>query len=176
MRTALTDDQFSEQLDTFHSAFRMEVKAAYSVVGERRMYAKFLAGQPPTVDADDEYYRDWLEDVAKRTAAGATLIRVRISDQPPTEYQRFLRWSDHLNRDAGETIHYLNRAEALAKGIPAEPADPDWWILDDKRLLVITHDGTGRRIRAEIDTTDKALHQARSWRDLAIRTARKEPE
>lgn len=172
MGTVLGDESFFAQLTDFRrSAFRLETKPAYSVAGERDLYARFRAGLPPTVGPDDRYILDWFEKIAHLTRGGATLTRVRIVDDPLTEYQRFLQWFDRFNRHTGEVIHYLGRAAARAVTLPAGPTDPDWWLFDDERLVVVTHDRKGHRVRAELDTDATALHQARRWRDLAITAA-----
>lgn len=175
MKTALSPDQFAELFDSFeHSAFRLELQAEYSVTFERDLFDKFLAGnpEPPT----QEVFRAWYAKVADQVAAGITLERVRLVDEPPTGYQRWTRYMDRWNLEAGEKIHYLARSRAEEVGVTDAFAGRDFWLFDDQRLVTMTFDDEHRCVATELSTTETDLQRARSWRDLAIRTARGESE
>src|SRR5262245_44978292 len=88
-------------------AFRLEVLPAYSIPSEVDALVAFRQGRVPAVAPD---YREWLDLVARTTDGGRRIVRVRIVDVPPTEYQRFeLEWAYLLNVDAGESIRYITR-------------------------------------------------------------------
>ena len=175
MRTALTDDQWTEQFKIYErSAFRLELQPAYDVGLERDLFDKFVAGnpEPPT----QEGFRAWYAKVAEQAKRGITLTRVRLVDEPPTDYQRWTRYMDRWNREAGERIHYLNRSVAAAVGLTEAFGGRDFWLFDDQRLALMKFDDQHQCVQRELSTNEVDLHQARSWRDLAITTARGDNE
>lgn len=170
MKIALTDEQWTEQFKTYkRSAFRLELQPAYDVGFERDLFDKFLAGcpEPPT----QEGFRAWYAMVAEQVADGIALTRVRLVDDPPTDYQRWTRYMDRWNIEAGEVIHYLSRA-AAPTGLVEAFDGRDFWLFDDQRLVLMTFDAAHRCVLRELSTDDADLQQARSWRDLAITAAR----
>lgn len=54
MKTALSDDQFRQELGSYErSAFRLELQRAYAVGNERDLFDAFLAGRPePPITRD----------------------------------------------------------------------------------------------------------------------------
>lgn len=173
MRIALTDDEYFDQLATYEqSVFRLEQQPAYAVDFERDLFDKFVAGtpEPPT----QEEFRAWYAKIRAETSAGITFERVRLFDDPPTDYQRWTRYMDRWNIEAGEVIDYLRRDHATRAGITEAFAGRDFWLLDDARLMLMSFDDEHRRSITELSTEENDVHRARSWRDLAIRTARKE--
>jgi hypothetical protein len=172
MRRTLTDDEFRDQFTYQRSALRAELQPQYWVVGERAAFEWFLAGKPDPAP-EVEGTRAWLQAGEQRKAAGIQVARVRIHQDPPTDYQQWLRTLDKLYLAAGDQIHYLTTAQADRAGLLAVAAR-DWWLFDDDRLVVVTHDETGRRIHAELITDKPELNRARAWWDLAVHTTRGE--
>jgi hypothetical protein len=111
--TALTGEEFADQFRRFeHTAFRLELQRAYREPSEAETVAKFLGGDPePPTQVDG--LRAWFEQVAAQTREGKCIERVRVHEDPPTDYQRWERWIDRWNTEAGETIRYLTRPRAL---------------------------------------------------------------
>lgn len=166
--TALTQDQWAEQLRTFrYTAFRLELQPAYREDYETDTVARFLAGNPehPTASAG---LREWFAQVAEQSAQGKRVERVRIHEDPPTAYQRWERWIDPWNIEAGENIRYLTRARAHDIGLLPGAGPGDWWLLDSNRLMVMHFDAVGNRIRNELITDPAIVVQACAWRDVAI--------
>jgi hypothetical protein len=115
-----------------------------------------------------------MKQVAEHVGRGRTIGRVRIVETPPTSYQRWMRWMDKFNRGAGETIQYLTRRGAQEAGIiPGIGAD-DWWLFDDRRLVVMHFDGEGRRIQVEAIEDEPEVEKAIWWRAQAIAAANRE--
>ena len=178
MRRQLTDGapgtEFWEVLETFkHSAWRFEQQPAYFIGYEHEQFDAFLAGnpQPPTENKD---LGDWMTQVKRQTSEGKSIGRVRIVDEPITDYQRWMRWMDRWNREAGEVIDYLSRRRAREVGlIPAAGAE-DWWLLDDTKLVLMFFDEKFFRSRVELLVDEPEVVRARKFRDLAIRAAREE--
>ena len=151
------------------TAFRLEVQPFYMVEAELEPFAEFRAGSP-RVPTEVPYLAAWLDQIQEITAQGRRVERVRITDDPPNDYQRWGSWVSRWNVEAGETIHELDRAVARGAGLPLAY---DWWLFDEERLAVMEFDGQGRPLGGEIVTDDAAVLQHVAWRDLAIRLASK---
>jgi hypothetical protein len=172
MRTEIDDAEFWGQLRGFRrSAWRFEQQPAYAVDYEDGQFAEFLKGRPvPLPESPD--LADWLERVRDHTSHGRRMGRVRIVDNPITDYQRWLRWGDWWNVAAGETIQYLPRALARRGGLLPDAEGPDWWLLDDERLLLTYYDDQYQRTRVELAEDDPVVQQAREWRAVAVALAK----
>lgn len=174
MRKTITDEEFWRQLAGYErSAWRFEQQPMYHVGYERRQFDDFLAGhpEPPTKNRE---LGAWMAQVARQTSEGKTVGRVRVVDDPITDYQRWLRWVDRWNREAGETIDYLSRRHAREVGLIPAVGDQDWWLFDDRRLMLMHFDDIGRSVRVELLEDEPEIVKAREFRDLAIRAAREE--
>lgn len=176
MPTALTGDQLSAEVRGYSkSAFRMELQSAYAVGYERELFETFLAGNPQPPDKV-ESLQSWYRKVARDVAAGKTIQRVRIYDDPPTDYQRWTRWMVRWNLEAGEIIDNLSRSRAYEIGLLPDAGPGDWWLFDDARLVTITYDTDHQSIGIELTTEENLVQQARMWRHLAVRAAREVTE
>lgn len=102
------------------------------------------------------------------TAEGKQFSRVRVVEEPPTGYQRWMIWSGRWSIEAGEQITYLTRDMARQLAIPVAS---DWWLLDDERLLMMRYTPAGEIDTKEIITTPGIVTRHREWRDLAVRNA-----
>lgn len=172
MRIELTSDRYSQQFAEFkRSAWRFEQQPAYAVDYERSQFERFLAGRPDPPDANPDL-RSWFERVRWHASKGRTVGRVRIVDEPITDYQRWMRWMDRWNREAGETIDYLSRSRAREVGLLPMAGAQDWWLFDDERLVLMSFDPAGVRTRVELVEDELEVFGARSVREAAIRAAR----
>lgn len=164
----LTKAEFGTQLRTFrHTAFRLELQPAYQEPDEQDTLTRFLAGCPEPPTAVDSL-RAWFDQTAEATRQGKRIERVRVHDDPPTDYQRWERWIDRWNTDAGESIRYLTRKRAHEIGLLPDAGNVDWWLLDSNRLIMMRFDRHGLRIEDELVTDPAVVVQACTWRDLAI--------
>lgn len=176
MRRTLTDDgadsEFEQQFRMMtRSAWRWEQQPVYEVSGEQGNVNAFLAGHPED-PMDDPFVAQWMHQVAIETAAGKTIGRVRIIEEPPTDYQRWELWLDRWNTEAGETIDYLNRSQLAGVGRPSFAPDSDWWLFDDERLAVMHFDSAGVRIMVELLVGEPEILLALQWRDKLVAAAR----
>lgn len=172
MRRTLTDAEYREQFAYKRGARRVELQPQYWVSGERASFEWFLAGKPEPFP-EIEGMRAWLDNAAKRKTAGISVERIRVHQDPPTDYQRWLRLLDPPYLAAGDRIDYLTTRQADMAGLLGVAAR-DWWFFDDERLVVMTHDEEGRKIRSELITDEPELNRARAWWDLAVHTTRGE--
>lgn len=164
----LTGAEFSEALATFeHTAFRLELQPAYAEPSEAELVSAFLRGDPPPATTVPEL-RDWYAQVAAQVREGKRVGRVRVQEDPPTDYQRFERWLDRWNLEAGETMRYMTRQRAHQIGLLPNAGTTDWWLLDSTRLIVMWFDGEGHRIQNILTTDPADVIKACKWRDLAV--------
>jgi hypothetical protein len=165
MFAPITEDEFLAAVRGFRSsAFHFEDQPAYLIDIERADLERFLAGDP-VLPPDSDLWRPWLERVGRLKAEGKRITRVRILEEPPTDYQRWLLWATPWNEAAGEEIRYMPRSRAEHIGLPL---GHDWWLLDDERVLLTYFTPSGE-IRQKI-LSDKPgdVARYRIWRDLAV--------
>ena len=115
-----------------HTAWRWETRRAYGVAAESEALRAFLRGE----DVSDPG-RPWLALMRDLTAARKTVGRVRLVDDPPTDYQRFLLADVLDSVEAGEDIRYLQRTEAQRHGLP----EYDFWLFDSRTIGIFAFDG-----------------------------------
>lgn len=176
MRRTPTDEEFEQQFARArHSAWRWEQQPVYDMADERADIDAFLAGHP--VDPrGNPFTGPWLRQVAELTAAGVTIGRVRIVEEPPTDYQRWLRWVDRHNRAAGERIDYLTRSRYQEIGPPPFAPKADWWLVDDESLLIMNFAPSGQRTSIELLVDEPEIEMAVRWRERVIDEARRDPK
>lgn len=175
MRTEIDLQGYRRLLANYQrSAWRFEQQASYWLGYERAQFEKFLAGEPES-PADNPDLKSWFDRVRDWTAQGRTIGRVRIVDDPPTDYQRWMSWMDRWNRGAGETIQYLNRGAAREAGIIPQAGSGDWWLFDDQQLVLTSFDSEGRPVRYElVEKESSMIEQAIRWRAWAIAAANRQ--
>jgi hypothetical protein len=172
MREEIDDAEFWRQLDAFEvSAWRLEQQPAYEVDYEHGVFASFLAGRPVPPTESPEL-NDWMTLVRRHAEHGRPIGRVRVIDNPLTDYQRWLRWCDWWNTEAGETVRYLPRALALRGGLFPDAEGPDYWLFDNRRLMLTFYDDRRQRTRIELVEDDPQVQKAIEWRAVAIALAK----
>lgn len=146
--------------DTFtRSAFRLETLPAYDVGGdEAERLAAYRDGRP----RPERSVRTspWLARIASTTAQGKQWQRVRIVDNPLTEYQRYQLESYRESQAVGEEIRIVERAAVGDLG-------PDFWLLDegtpDRCAVVLHYDHNGRYQGADYYDGDR-VEELQVWR------------
>jgi hypothetical protein len=171
MRREITDEEFWQQLSSFErSAWRFEQQPTYDISYEEQQLADFVAGKP-LPPAENPELRAWLIQVERQRSEGKSIGRVRIVDEPLTDYQRWLRWLDGWWREAGEEIRYLSRRYAVDTGLLPASSTADWWLFDDDRLMLMHFDEHGVRTGVELLESEPEVVAARRFREAAVRTA-----
>jgi len=165
MGERLTGDDFNHLFRYFtDTAFRLEVQPEYTVSDEQESFREFLAGEPRPV-TEFPFYAAWLDKIRAAAAQGKRVERVRVLDEPPTDYQRWEMWSGQYNTAAGETIRYLPRSQAVAVGLPVTD---DWWLFDAQRLAVMRFSETREPLGGEIIADPDIVAQHCAWWELAV--------
>jgi Family of unknown function (DUF6879) len=165
MGQRLTADDFNNLFRYFTAtAVRLEVQPVYAVTDERESVDEFLAGEPRPV-TEFPFYAQWLDRIRTATAHGKRVERVRVLDEPPTDYQRWEIWSGQYNAAAGETIRYLRRSRALQIGVPVTD---DWWMFDSQHVALMRFAADGEPLGGEIVSDPTIVSRHRAWWDLAV--------
>jgi hypothetical protein len=163
----VTQDEYAGMFRECSDAFRIEGKRLYRTSpAEAEALAGFLAGNPQPPSAFP-VWQSWLDQVRTWTRQGKTIARVRIIDDPLTDYQRWSLWCARWHRDAGEDIRYLTREAANALGIPRG----DWQMFDDNRVVVMAFTASGEIAGKTLVTDPAVIRRYQTWRALAARHA-----
>lgn len=174
MRETITDEEFWRQLASFkQSAWRFEQQRTYDIGYEEQQFADFLKGSPQAPTENRELGA-WMKQIGRQVAEGKTVGRVRIVDDPITDYQRWMKWMDRWNLEAGEEILYLSRSYATETGLLSAAGTADWWFFDDRRLMLMHFDWRGVRVGVELLEDEPLVDEARVVRALAIKAAHEE--
>jgi hypothetical protein len=112
--------------DFEHTAYRLEVRTSYGIPEEDEPYRRFLEGDHPGL----QWFAPWLSLMGDVTGRGKRVERVRVIDEPPSDYLRFELWGTQYNLAAGEDIRYLARDQAAALDLPTY----DYWLFDSRIL------------------------------------------
>lgn len=141
----MTPESFGTQFDQFEEVVvRLETLPSYSVGGaeEERIQA-WRDGRPRPVRSVRTSV--WLARIATTTVMEAkSWRRVRIVDEPPTEYQRYQMQGYRESQAAGEQVLIVPRGRVSDDG-------PDFWLFDgvEGYALVMHYDTDGRWLGAE---------------------------
>lgn len=159
MRRAIDWDEFGKLFDDFeHTAFRLETQERYVEDDEIEPLQAFLAGRP-----DYAWHQDWVAYIREVRAAGKVLERVRVVNEPHSDYTRFGLDASRDNVAAGDDIRYLPRPLAAKLGLP----DEDYWLFDSRVAVVFQFGPDGRISRFELTDEPETILQRNIWRDIA---------
>ncbi|MFL1431607.1 MULTISPECIES: DUF6879 family protein [unclassified Nocardiopsis] len=145
-----------------HTAWRLETRTYYGKLDEDRPFQEWLTGKEP----DLEWFTPWLRMVREETATGKRMERVRLIDDPPSDYLRWELWGTPYNLGAGEDIRYLPRTHPIVAELP----DHDFWVFDSRTVARLAFDGDRflgvhlseepSEILAALQARDAAWHHA----------------
>jgi hypothetical protein len=150
----ISGDEFDALFDSFHATvFRLEALPAYDVGGdEAARLAAFREGTP--LPERSVRTSPWLARIAVTTVRDRkSWTRVRVVDEPPTDYQRFQLANGYVESQAAGDQVYIVRRTAVGD------VGPDFWLFDggtpNALGVVMRYDGEGRWLGAE-KVTDPA--------------------
>lgn len=151
---------FQKLFRTFeHAAFKFEVRRAYGLPSEDLPFQQFLGGQDPGT----AWLQDWLDLMESQTSTGRRVERVRVMDDPPSDYLRFEIFMTPHNLAAGEDIRYLDRRRGEELELPTH----DFWLFDSRRLAILHFDEDDLFLGFETIDSVEAVLQHCHWRDVA---------
>jgi hypothetical protein len=161
---SLEDPAFGALFTGFlHTAYRFEQMQAYDVGYENLSYRRYLAGEPASDPAQDE----WTGMVRDAVRTGKTFQRVHLVSEPLTDYLRYeiAVWYP-LSTGAGEDIRIL---PTPLPGVSL----PEWdyWLFDSRHLWIMEYDSAGRFLGIEEVTDPGQIVKHAYWRDAALHHA-----
>lgn len=149
----MTPEDFDALFDSFRSSvFRLEGLPAYAGEEDDRLHA-FYSGQPlPERSVRTE---PWLARIALTTITERkSWLRVRVVDEPLTEFQRYQLEPYRESQAAGEQIRIVTRTALADDG-------PDFWLFDpgtpQARGIVMHYSSDYRWLGADLVTGSAEL-------------------
>lgn len=163
--TSLADQEFNRLFSDFrYTAYRLEALQNYDVSYEKDEFARFLAGERrgrfPGIS-------DWIDNtVAPAVAAGKSMHRVHVVEEPLSDYVRFeCAWAYEHTAAAGENVRILSvRAGRWPEPLPRQ----DYWLFDSTLLVAMHYQQDGSFVSAELVDDPVQVVQANHWRDAAV--------
>lgn len=156
--------------DLTTSWFRLETLQVYNVDSEREQYQEFLrTGQR----SDTSDGTEWREMIARHVAAGRSLRRVHVVEEPLTDYLRFEIAAYAFNHAAGEDIGLIpvSRGE-WPEGLRRKT---DFWLIDDgqpsETAWAMDYDDEGHWLGVELVQDTETINTYRQWRNTALAAA-----
>jgi hypothetical protein len=157
-----------------HTAWRLETRRRYASDESTETYAQFLAEGRVDWDMSSWY----CETISTQTAAGKSVARVRLIDDPATAGQRYLMVNAERNTELGEDIRTLRREDADRLKLGSE----DFWIFDSRLVARLNFTDADELTDVELITEpaeviryamlrDAAWHHALPFQQLAAATS-----
>jgi len=164
----MTPEEFDACFDEFHaSAERLEMRPFYTVPSEQPRIQAFRDGLPRPVRSVRT--DPWLRRIAVTTAAGKLWSRVRVIDDPPTEYQRYQIPGYVESQAAGDEILIVRRGRVT--GLP----ERDFWLFDyhtdQAFVLFLDYDADGHFLGAQRSASTEDLAACHAAYDDAYHSA-----
>jgi hypothetical protein len=151
------------------TSFRLESLAHYSVDAEREEFDAFLRGDPlPPPNPPD--FEEWFDRLRQERAEGRRRSRVHAIAGTLTPYLRYeIEWGYSGNAVAGEDIRILHAASWQTSPFGSHP--PDFYLLDDERVVLMAYDDGGHWLGGELVTDAAEVDRYRRLRDAAIQAS-----
>ena len=165
-RLELPDNQLYHELRSFKkTAYHLEQQRHYA--SDLAEFEVWLAGGRDPLPEAWPAFGEWCDLVVDHVAAGRKVERIRVFVEPPTPYQEWEQWAGQWNIAAGEVIRYMSETAAHQIGLSSLGPD-DWWLLDNKKLLIRSWGPGGERGPLRIVTDPDRVKAAARWWAVAI--------
>lgn len=155
-RTLLPNDKFVEfYWSGFEkSSFRLETLDSYGATVDDEMFSSYLAGGLSI--PKNEGRESWCAKIKEATESGKEMSRIHIVPTVLTPYLRYeIEWGYTLStQPSGENIFLVNRE---ANPRLAKLAQEDFYLLDDKRAIVVVYDENNSFLRTELEVGEEEV-------------------
>lgn len=162
---SLSSPEFQRLFTSYKSsAFRLETLQVYAVSYEDKPFQDFMSGKERYADAESV---EWGNLIRSGIAAGKTMSRVHVIEEPLTDYLRFeILWPYHNNFEAGDDIRLIVMSQGeWPSNLPKE----DFWLFDESLVADMKYDEQYGFVEAVITDNPAIVAQRIQWRDEAIR-------
>lgn len=160
MPDLVSGEEFNDLFRQYrHTAWRLETRTFYGVLHENEPFQRWLVGD----DSDIEWFQPWLKLMRAELATGKRMERVRLIDDPPSDYLRWELWGTPYNLGIGEDIRYLPRTHPIVAELP----DHDFWVFDSRTVARLEFDERGDVLGASLTEDPARVLTALQARDAA---------
>lgn len=160
MPDLVTGEEFDDLFRQYrHTAWRLETRTFYGVLHENEPFQRWLVGD----DSDIEWFKPWLKMMRAELATGKRMERVRLIDDPPSDYLRWELWGTPYNLGVGEDIRYLPRTHPIVAELP----EHDFWVFDSRMVARLEFDEQGSVLGASLSEDPVQVLAALQARDAA---------
>ena len=175
MPPILSGEDFTDLFRRYrHTAWRLETRSHYGKLNEDQPFQDWSAGKDPGL----EWFKPWLHMMREELATGKRMERVRLIDDPPSDYLRWELWGTPYNLGVGEDIRYLPRDHPIVAELP----DHDFWVFDSRtvarlefagdRFLGASLSEDPGYVLAALQARDAAWHHALTFTEYMATRAR----
>ena len=152
------------------SAFRLEGRQYYDSPKEREWFEHWRrTGEVPAFTPAND---PWCKLVAEAKAAGKTMQRVRLVEEPLTDYVRFELQCQLHSVEAGEDIRVTivkpERDFAVNDDLLSDRFD--FWLFDEETVVELEYDREGHFVNA-YEVTDTS-YRYRAYRSMALKRSK----
>jgi hypothetical protein len=150
------------------TSFRLESLDQYTVEHEEHLLGAFFRGDLAL--PFDQGLQDWLVQLRQERSDGKRRVRVHAMVGSLTPYLRYeIEWPYVACAAAGEDIRIIHRETWEETPFGARP--PDYYLLDDATVAIMTYDGVGHWLGGEVITEPSEVQRYRDLRDQALAAA-----
>lgn len=155
----LSPEQWRDQFNSVERfAYHLEMRDWYAVDEEKEEFAQWRAGNWVWPTERDEWWRPWHTLIRDAVTRGAVVRRARIVSEPITDYIRSEWEATYQNIESGEEVRWLPRRLATGIALPGN----DFWLFDDRLVLVNHFTGDGGWLGNELVTDPAVIKLCRS--------------
>ncbi|KDN80718.1 DUF6879 family protein [Kitasatospora cheerisanensis] len=147
------------------SAVHLELRDGY--MRDDPMFLSWQSGHRHDQSDKTSWWSPWLDLIATATNRGVVVRRSRVVSEPLSEYTRFEYDVTFRNIASGEDVRWLARHRATGLALPPN----DFWLVDDRILLVHHFSGEGDFVDDEIVADIDTVELCRSAFDAVWRLA-----
>lgn len=160
MTDLVSGEDFNDLFQQYrYTAWRLETRTFYGVLHENEPFQRWLSGD----DSDIAWFKPWLRMMRAELATGKRMERVRLIDDPPSDYLRWELWGTPYNLGVGEDIRYLPRTHPIVAELP----DEDFWVFDSSTVARLEFDEQGNVLGAVLSKDPAQVVAALQTRDAA---------
>ncbi len=136
------------------SIFRLEALPEYRVEGDIENFEKYLAKGKSVIEITQDA-QEWFAQLKRATEAGVDVRRVRVITEPLNDYVKYEMAFWRHSVKYGEQFYFLPLGEyqSILNELDFQPED--FWMFDDKDVVVFHYSSQGEWIGEEVITETK---------------------
>ena len=134
------------------SLFRFERLQVYDMPEEQTAFQNFCQTGVLKITGSD---KEWFAFLQEKHGQGVVTQRVRLIEYPLTDYTRFELAFHRVALQHGDDIRFVTKELLNGLSLPVK----DFWLIDDKIILIQNYDTAGRWLGFEVGEQDMAVYQ-----------------